>query len=615
MCGIVVFASNLGPVDDAAVLAGLDRLRHRGPDGAGRIYRWNGALAMGHRRLAIFDTSDGAAQPMVAPDTGDSVVFNGSIYNFPELRDELSALGHRFLSNSDTEVVLAAWREWGEDAFTRFNGTWAIALHDAASDRLIITRDRAGVRPLYMMRDARRTIIASEVRAVLAAAGIKPIVDQSMAFDFLTLGLSDHEGRTMVDGIVQIPAGAFWSLHRDGTLARGAFHQWPEPDPTMTARDCAPDLADLILDATRLRLRADVPVAAQLSGGLDSGAVAWAIGRVQRESKVPFSGFFTYGYRDEAGFPFDEVARAVSTRDHVAPGLPLTVLRFAAAPDLSDLEDFLEAQELPVNTPSPMAGFRIYRAMRDVGAVVALGGDASDEIFAGYCRRYLPVALRDALIGMHWGATHSLLRAPELHWRDAMARLAWELPKRMMIKLILRRPHMEVLTADFRAACVDRLESLIDLQRQPLEQMGHRDSIQMLLPQILRFADRNAMRFGMESRAPFLDHRIVEMALRLPMAQKVGALGGKLPLRIAMDAYLPSDIARGYKNRGLGHAEQFQIGRLDLQTLLDDPPSAGRAIIDAGRLRTALRRNPGDSRLWWSVCMLLWLRQLEAKWP
>lgn len=613
MCGIVVVAQSDGPVAPERLDRALSRLAHRGPDGEGTIRRWDDRLLIGHRRLAIFDTGRGGQQPMVSA-RGDLLAFNGSIYNYIELREQLRQLGHVFASRSDTEVILAAWAQWGEGAFERFNGTWALALHDAASDSLIISRDRLGVRPLYCWRDASTTVIASEVRAVVAAAGLSVRVNPDMAFDFLTLGLSDHEDRTMVDGIVEVPAGSLWRLDRGGRLSRQRYHQWPQPEPELDRQTASTMLSELLEDATRLRLRADVPVAAQLSGGMDSGSVAWAIGQRQDDLAASFRGFFSYGY-DATGAEFDEIPAAIATRNHVAPALPLTEVRVNPLPDMQELESFLAAQELPVSTPSPLAGLRLYRAMRQAGAVVALTGDGSDELFAGYTRRYLPVAWRDAVLSGAWGRAWGLLTSPHLRWRDAAARMAWNLPGALLRAMLDRRAHMSVLHPAFRAAQADRLDGLTALQRLDLQDLTLRDGQGGgLLAQILRYADRNAMACGMESRSPFLDYRIVELSARLPVEAKLSRHGGKLVLRDAMRAHLPGRVSGGLKNRGLGHAEQFRISGLALGRLLDEPPAMASDVIDATRLAEALRRHPGDSRLWWPVCMLLWLRQVETQW-
>lgn len=612
MCGIVVLSMAGTSVERHRMDRALGLVAHRGPDGEGLLIRREGRLALGHRRLAIFSPGPEGRQPMVSPG-GDALVFNGCIYNYPELRAELVSLGHVFATDGDTEVVLAAWRQWGEDAFARFNGDWALVLHDAAGDRLIICRDRLGVRPLYALTEPGRLVVASEVRAVLAASGRSARPDAGLAYDFLAMGLSDHEDRTMVEGVVQVPAGAVWVQDAQGRLSRRRYHHWPAQG-SVDGAAAAAALPALLADATRLRLRSHVPVAAQLSGGMDSGSIAWAIGREGAGMTAPFLGFFSYGYTSD-GAEFDEIAAARATRDHVVAEAAFTEVRVDPTPSLQDVETFLAAQELPVSTPSPLAGMRLYRAMRDAGATVALTGDGSDELMGGYTRRYLPVAFRDALLGGGWGRAVALGAAPELEWRPALARLAWSLPFPALSAMMERRPHMHVLADGFRGDHSGRLRDLVALQTLPLAELGRRDAEGGLLAQILRYADRNAMAAGMESRSPFLDYRVAELAMGLAMEAKLGVDGGKLPLRRAMAPHLPPRVIQGPKNRGLGHAEQFRIGQLDLTALLADPPAGAKGLIDCSRLSRMLARHPGDPRLWWSVCMLLWLRQVERQWP
>ncbi|HLO77585.1 MAG TPA: asparagine synthase (glutamine-hydrolyzing) [Magnetospirillum sp.] len=608
MCGLLALASWSGPVDPVRADVALARMRHRGPDGEGVLARWNGRLMLGHRRLAIFDPGPNGDQPMLCPDSGDSLVFNGAIYNYPELREELARLGHRFRTDTDTEVILKAWRQWGTDAFRRFNGMWALALHDAASDRLVLCRDRLGVKPLYMLRSATSLAVASEVRAVVAAAGIRPEVDADVAFDFLLLGLGDHRGTTMVRGVVAVEPGTVWMVEPDGTARSQPYHSWPAVEPSLTTEDAAAILPELLCDATRLRLRSHVPVAAHLSGGLDSGGVAWAIGRRREEVADRFVGFFSYGYHPEAG-QYDEIQAARATRDHVAADLPFVEVRAPHVPTLAEIEDLVSVMELPVSTPSTLAGRRLYGAIRQGGAIVALTGDGDDELFAGYTRRYVPVALRDALRRGDAQAVRALAASPHLVRGAAVARLAWELPVPLMHRMMRRRRHVSVLTSEYWHASADRFRDMADLQRHSLDPLGRVDVLRLLLPQILRHSDRNAMASSVEARAPFLDHRIAELSMRLPMAAKVGAAGGKQPVRRALRGHLPAAVTEGGKVRGLGHAEQFMVGRMELGSLLHDTPAA-RPYLDLGRLDAALKQAPGDSRLWWPVCFLVWLRQL-----
>jgi len=612
MCGLVALARWPGMADPRRLDAALAHLAHRGPDAKGQSSHWGGRLLLGHRRLSIFDTGPQAHQPMVDPQTGDSLIFNGAIYNYPELREELQRLGAHFRTGSDTEVILAAWRHWKHDAFRRFNGMWALVLHDVASDCLYVSRDRLGVKPLYCFKSATTLAIASEIKAVLAASAAPVSIDPAAALDFLMLGLVDHRPSSLFEGVVEVPPGSLWCVQPDGFIERKRFHDWPEINPELGLSDVTEALPALLENAVSLRLRSDVPLAAQLSGGMDSGSIAWAVGR-QRDALGQFLGFFSYGYKDSAGLLHDETAAARLTQEHVAQGLPLRIVTAPAVPTLEELQKLISTQQLPVATPSILAGWRLFRAMGEAGAKVVLTGDGSDELFAGYTKRYLPLALRQSLGDLDIRKALSLFGGGHLQAGPAARRLAWSLPWPLLLPMLRRQPHVQTIASDFLAEMDFALRDLVTLQRQPLNVQGPDDIRRILLPQILRYGDRNAMAWGIESRSPFLDYRIAELAMALSTSSKLGASGGKLPLRHAMAARLPDSVVRGQKNRGLGNAEQFQVGKIDMATLLNEPPAGSERFVDITRLREQLRRHPHDLRLWWPVCLLIWMRWMQEE--
>lgn len=611
MCGLVVLARWSERASEMAMRGALACLAHRGPDAEGTHVAWDGRLLLGHRRLAILDTNTAASQPMIDPLTGTALVFNGAIYNYRELRRELQALGAVFSTNSDTEVILQGWRFWGTECFRRFNGMWALAIHDGPSGRLYLCRDRLGVKPMYLRRSADCLAVASELKAVLAASQAPVRIDSAAALDYLSMGLLDHRPSSFLQDIVEVPPGSLWCVAPDGFTEQRRFHDWPEVDPDLQCSAVARALPELLVDAVGLRLRSDVSLAAQLSGGMDSGSVAWAIGQ-QREALEHFQGFFSYGYDSEAAREHDETEAALRTLEYVAPGLAFRRISAAACPDLAELEQLIAVQELPVATPSILAGWRLFRAIAASGAKVVLTGDGSDEIFAGYTRRYLPLALRRALGQLEFGQAGALLASDELSYATALRRLVWNLPSPVLTHLLRKQSHMRVIREDFFNAERVTLQGVIRLQRQGIDAQGVDDVRRVLLPQILRYGDRNAMAWGIESRSPFLDYRIAELAMRLPASRKVGPAGGKLPLRMAMAGRLPDAVVRGHKNRGLGNAEQYQVGHMNLTELLEAPPRAASDFIDVAQLREQLRRQPGNPRLWWPVCFLLWLRWLES---
>jgi asparagine synthase (glutamine-hydrolysing) len=603
MCGILALLDRLRPVDEMTARQALDRMAHRGPDGAGSRIDWDGHLFLGHRRLGIFDPGAGGHQPMQDPETGSWLIFNGAIYNYLELRAELEALGHRFTSTSDTEVLLIAWRHWGAEALPRFNGMWAFVLFDAQADRLYISRDRLGVKPLYWADTGSRIVFASECTAVASAAGIALDPDPLMVHDFLTLGLSDHRANSFFKGILCLPPGSLWSIGRDGSSERGRFHEWSStPAPAVP-------LKDLLLDATALRLRADVPGGLLLSGGLDSAITAFA---ARQASVTKPERILAYGYR--GGGRHDETAQARRTAEALGIADRLEEIRVDPTPPASLLQEVIARQQQPFNTPSIVASFRLYREMRALGLTVALTGEGADELFAGYTRRYIPLMLRDALRAGQFAAAWRLVRSPHCSGRTLIARLIWEAPTAVVRRTMRAlRPHVRSLAPAFWKRSQSWFPDLAARQRLSLAEQLQADPVRTLLPLALRFADANGMAWGVEVRSPFLDWRVVAAALRLDPAEKLSAAGGKLILRKLFAQDLPPETIKGAKTHGLGMAEQFAVGAIDLADLFAHPPARATDFLDINRLAAEVKAHPSNPTLWWPVCLLLWLRWLETE--
>ncbi|MFD2264711.1 asparagine synthase (glutamine-hydrolyzing) [Lacibacterium aquatile] len=601
MCGILALLDRTGPVAEAAALAALAGMAHRGPDGDGSRIDWDGRLFLGHRRLGIFDPGAGGHQPMPDPETGNWLIFNGAIYNYLELRVELEAAGHRFTSHSDTEVLLIAWRHWGSSALQRFNGMWAFVLFDAKDDKLYVSRDRLGVKPLFWADTGKAVVFGSECTALAQAADVPLIPDPVAVHDFLTLGLTDHRSNSFFQGVLCLPPGSIWSVDRAGNISRNRFHDWSTtPAP-------ATPLKDLIVDATALRLRADVPSGLLLSGGLDSTIVAWAAG--QGDSGKPDQ-ILTYGYREKG--PHDETDRAERTARYLGLSERLARVAVDPTPSRALLDDVIAHQQQPFNTPSIVASFRLYREMRAHNCTVALTGEGADELFAGYTRRYIPLALRDALKRGEFLSAWKLLRSP--HGRLLARRLIWEAPT-AAIRWIMRkrRPHIRSIAGRFWHDGRHWFAERVSKQRLPLDAALQADPVTDLLPQPLRYADANGMASGVEVRSPFLDWRVVATALALAPTEKVSYQGGKQILRKLFTGDLPPEIISAPKSHGLGMAEQFAVGAIDLSDLFDHPPIIASDFLDLSQLKAEIAVHPNDPTLWWPVCLLLWLRWLERE--
>ncbi|MDX2101853.1 MAG: asparagine synthase C-terminal domain-containing protein, partial [Alphaproteobacteria bacterium] len=394
--------------------------------------------------------------------------------------------------------------------------------------------------------------------------------------------------------------------HREGRVQRHRWHQWP--DPTERTQAPSPDLAALIVEATRLRLRADAPTRLLLSGGLDSAIVAASAAEVLGDQRQHFRGALVYGYGPD--HLADESAGATAVAERYR--LDLARLTVTPVPDRADLDGVMDAQEEPFTTPSLVGLYRIARALADEGVKVALTGEGSDELFAGYTRRYAPLTALAALGRGNVRTPWALLRGKHTSPKNLAAALAWRLGPRVAGQ-VLRRSHPS-------AACIardvwhrhqDRLEDYCRDRSQDLGARLSTDVIRTGLPAILRYGDRSGMAFGVEVRSPFLDYRVVEAALRLDPAHLLDARGGKVPLRMAFADRLPMDRIGWQKRAGLGQAEQFTIGALAIQDLLDDPPAGAADWLDLSRLRRQLAAMPSNPVLWLPIALLLWLRAQE----
>ncbi|KAB7768883.1 asparagine synthase (glutamine-hydrolyzing) [Xanthomonas maliensis] len=613
MCGIVALRrfGESAPLQPQVERA-LDALARRGPDGHGVLCLAQPVpTALGHRRLAIFDLSAAAGQPMRCADTGNVVIFNGEIYNFLELRRELKALGHAFRTDSDTEVLLHGWRAWGEELFVRCNGMWAVVLLEQASGDLIYCRDRLGVKPLYVHHDGRQLVLASEIRAIAAALGGYPAPNPAAVFDFLVTGVSDHQGDTFFSGIRAVPPGWLYRVSPTGHSRRRAYHQWPLPgtgDPLDKA-----STQQLLEDATRLRLRSDVPTVTLLSGGLDSSILTTLSVQAGALPRTCFAGAFSYGYSDAAQAAFDETEAAATLMRELGQSDRHAIHRAHAIPSEQELLALVAAQEEPFCTPSILASFRMYQAIRAAGYTVVLNGEGADELFGGYVRLYLALAARSALHAGQFPTAARLLSTGAVDPRLLLNRLAWDLPVGPLGALLRQqRPSVACISDALWHAQRPRLQQWQVDRRADVQQRLRNDVLSTNLPMVLRMTDRNSMHAGVEVRAPFLDYRLVERALATPVQQRMGDYHGKALLREAFADRLPARLTTQRKSTGFGHAEQFLVDRMPLQQALATLPPGLDALLDVARLRRELARGQVHSTVWFAVSVALWYRSIYA---
>lgn len=587
MCGISgIWNLDGRPVERRRLTAMNGLLAHRGPDGEG--IHCDGSLGLGHTRLSILDLSDAGHQPMSCAGGRYWITYNGEIYNFLELRRELAGLGHRFHSDSDTEVLLAAYVQWGPDCQWRLNGAWAFAIWDSVERRLFLSRDRFGVRPLHYRHDGRSFAFASEMKAFLALDGFVPELDPAVAARaILDPGAVEGTEDCLFRGIRRLVGGHCLTVAADGTVTLRRWWNTAEHIAERTADDEAAQaeaLRETFFDACRLRMRSDVPLATALSGGLDSSAVHATVAALGRGATTEARRTRAWQTAFVASFPdtaYDErthaqaVVAAAGTRAVVRPLDPLEALGTADRIffDTEDIYDILAAPWL------------LYREMRRNGFTVSMDGHGGDELLAGY-HHYYHHALAYAappLPAEELRTTVERMTVPEIHGHPASP----PCPDRRAF-----------LTAEPGPAVYPNGAAGGELMdRDTMTRNMYADFHKRVLPTILRNFDRCSMAHGVEIRAPFLDWRVVCLCFSLPVRAKVRDGRSKAVLRRAMEGLLPPSILNRTEKMGfVSPLEDWLAGPLR-QFLLDGVHSAaflGSPIWDGLAVRGVVDR--GDRR-------------------
>ena len=597
MCGFAgVVRTDRGGVEPAVLERMADSIRHRGPDDEG--FHVDGSVGFGFRRLSILDLTEAGHQPMESPDGRAVIVFNGEIFNYVELRAELEAKGHAFRSTGDTEVLLAAYREWGRDCLARLNGMWAFLIHDKKRNLVFGARDRFGIKPLYMHRGRDAVCFGSEIKALFASGLVPRRPNWAVAARFLLLeqlGAGDCAGETFFDGVEQLPPGTAFELGLDGTFR--SWRWWslesflPEP-----MDDPRKEFADLFEDAVRIRLRSDVPVGVCLSGGLDSTSILCSMAR-QRDAADPLQAF-TYNAAD-----FDESSYVADTVRRT--GAELNRIELKEAIDFEDLGRLLWFYDQPVHSTAPVVGFELMRLAARKGVKVVLNGQGADETLAGY-GSYFQNWWHSLLSRGRFGRAWSEMRAwGEAHGRDP-AELRRESLRRLVRAQFRRVGFYRRLShaRERRAAMASpwftpELARHLPSDTPPYADFSLRgallDGVRVDPLQLyLRADDRISMAHSVEARLPFLDWRLVAFCFRVPDAWKTRGPWNKYLLREAMAGRIPESVRARLDKMGFPtqHRDWFAgPWYAPMRDMLADRVVRERGIYDVDALEAGLERH------------------------
>lgn len=589
MCGIAGRLNWNAPVDPAQLAAMIAQLRHRGPDEQGSYTQ--GPIGLAHARLSIIDLSTGK-QPMANEDGTVWVTFNGEIFNHLELRADLLRRGHRFSTRSDTEVLVHLYEEHGDALVEQLNGQFAFALWDSVRQRLLLARDRTGIRPLFHTRVPGGMAFASEIKALLTLSEVPRRLHARALGEVFTYWAAQPP-QSVFEGIESLPPGHVMTVDAQGTRLR-RYWDWTFPPAPITgdrsARAYAEELRALLIDAVRLQLRADVPVAAYLSGGLDSSIVATLIRHYTDTPLRTFSLTFDDAEFDESAWQqqlvqhlHTEHTTVHCTRADIAAAFPRAVAH----------------AETPIVRTAPAPMMLLADGVRAAGYKVALTGEGADEVFGGYdifkegrvrrfiarqpesrCRprlleRLYPYLQHSPAAGR--AMTERFFRADEARFREpGFAHLPrWTTTRRITTFL---SPELRAAAATFDP--VDALHLPADLSRwEPLNQDQYIEAHTLMSGYLLcSQGDRMAMAASIETRFPFLDHRLIAFASRLPSRYKLMGLVEKYLLKCSMDGLLPD---------ALRHRTKQPYRAPDSQSFFHDgePVDYVAELFSAARLR------------------------------
>jgi asparagine synthase (glutamine-hydrolysing) len=582
MCGIAgIVSSSASSLQPAALDAALVCLHHRGPEHRHHWADSSGACLLGHARLSIIDPGKQSDQPFHYDRF--TLVYNGEIYNYVEIREELRALGYAFHTGSDTEVLIAAWTAWGADCLERFDGAFAFALWDAKARVLHAARDRFGEKPLFFSLDGETLRFASELSA-LWKLGVPRRANDALVYNFITVGYAVNPfdaKETFFRDVYKLPAGSHLEFAAGATeLSIETFgaieieEQEGLDDASAVAR-----FRDLFAASVRRRLRSDVPIGTSLSGGLDSSAVA-AFCRQEASSRYTHKAFTAIF----PGFEKDERALSEKVARHLGMEQHFVEIDEAEVPSLMDR--VMRQQGEPISSGSPLAQYKVYEAARANGVTVLLDGQGADEVLAGY----------DKYFRWYWQELYAARKLGASGEREAAKSLGLDLPFGIGAKAAALLPHFSAALLEGRKARQAAREPGLNPewvrsqrphfyymipQRFSLNAVLHYNTFTNGLEELLRLADRNSMAHSLEVRLPFLSPELVRFLFTLPGRFKIRGGRSKWLLRQAVQDLLPAEVVQGVRKTGFEPPQQQWMKTAAVQEAI----RAARAkLVEAGVL-------------------------------
>jgi len=528
MCGITAVIAKDGQNVQPEIMQKMtDAIFHRGPDDEGFFF--GQGFALGHRRLSIIDLTPKGRQPLSYKD--HRIIYNGEVYNFQEIRSELMEAGYAFESETDTEVILAAYDFWGEKCVVHFNGMWAFIIHDIKKNILFASRDRFGIKPLYWRASKDYFAMVSEVKQLTFLPDWEAKLNKKRAFDFLSLGYHIHTNETLFEGVFALPPGQ--NMVYDLSENKYTFQNYYElaqikVDKEMTFAKAKEQFINIFEDAIKLRMIADVKIGSALSGGLDSSSIVCKMAGWSNSVETVSACFAQADY-DERQW-MDAVVKKTGVKSH------------QTFPDLDDfikeLDQMTWYHDEPIVWPALFTQYEVFRKAQEQGIVVMLDGQGADEVLAGYPKFYKPY-FKNLLKESPIRAARELISFFKLH--------------SISPKQAFQKAAAYAKKGKEKIAWIDDDFAQASYQRNP-ESTVREVSLNLIsevgLPALLHYEDRNSMAFSVESRLPFLDYRLVELLIKMPDKFKIKNAKRKYILRESLKGVLPDEVYRRYDKMG-----------------------------------------------------------------
>lgn len=597
----------------------MDTIKHRGPDDYGiSLYGYDfddnvdrervniepGAvfkMGLGHQRLSIIDLSQNGRQPMSNFQKDLELVFNGEIYNYIELREELSP--RKFYTQTDIEVLIAAYERWGIEMLNKLDGMYAFVLFDKKRKKLVCARDPIGIKPFYYSYSKNGFIFGSEPKTVLRGLGLRGTMDQNAAAEFLIMGLTDHSDRTFFKEVKQLPGGHWMEIDLYGRITGPVKYTSLGGELYNENEDYSSKMREKLLVSVTRQLRADVKLGTSLSGGIDSGTIVNIAGEVLQQNSENYN-TLTFSFPE---FSDDESEYARSIASHsgmkwnkVVPSLDTLT---------SDLSKMISAMGEPFSTLSMFAQYKIMESASSMGIKVMLDGQGGDEVYLGYPR----VAQR---VLKYYFSTFSI---PSFfkEWTGLKKHASIPLMRSLMGNLFFSSPRVAINRNKVRMKEFISSDLLDEYRKEIAEDVYSGKSIfdlqideltKYCLPRLLRYADRNSMAFSVESRVPHLSNVMLDFALKLPLKWRVRNGWTKYSVRKAMEGRLPSEILWSTKKQGFPVPQKFWVDKLrnDIEKWLTSN-SGVKSIVNTKAIIDAIDNGKGNQpHLWRAISFGLW---------